>query len=318
MHEARPTPDAALALHAHQHVPLGEDADVARLGPFVGMVERGARRAIAFLDFLAQVIERKHRHVLDARLDVIDRRRRPGAHALLEQRLHEDFGGPREHAREPLVLGVGRQQAGRGNVHGDDQLRTERARGIEGHVGDDRAVNIEAAADLMRREVARQRAGGEDRVGDADIVESGQSPEHFHPGVQVYGVHDDGGIELLEGEVADGARDEVLERLPPEQRGGAHALERHVGMRDREDVLALEAERDLPELGDAHPAGPRGAHERAHARPDDAGRPVAALEQRLQHAYMGEPLHPAAAQNEGERCVAFHSPIRLPGGLSPE
>src|SRR5436190_21691742 len=58
MHEARPTPDAALALHAHQHVPLGEDADVAGLGPFVGMVERGARRAIAFLDFLPQVLER--------------------------------------------------------------------------------------------------------------------------------------------------------------------------------------------------------------------------------------------------------------------
>src|SRR5438552_1494701 len=104
----------------------------------------------------------------------------------------------------------------------------------------------------------------------------------------------------------------------PSARGAAKALERHVGRRDRADVLALEAERDLPELGDAHPAGPRGAHERAHARPDDAGRPVAALEQRLEHAHMGEPLDPAAAQNEGERCVAFHSPIRLPGGLSPE
>src|SRR5207249_22102 len=104
----------------------------------------------------------------------------------------------------------------------------------------------------------------------------------------------------------------------PEQGGRAHALERHVGMRDGEHLFALEAERDLAQLGDAHTAGPGGTDERADARPDDTGRPVAALEQRLEHAHVGEPLHPAAAQNEGERCVAFHSPIRLPGGLSPE
>jgi len=102
--------------------------------------------------------------------------------------------------------------------------------------------------------------------------------------------------------------------IPP----AAEALERHVGVRDREDVLAPEAEGDLPEFGDPHPARPRGGDERAHARPDDAGRAVTALEQRLEHADMGEPLHPAAAQHEGERCVAFHGPIRLPAGLSSE
>ena len=111
---------------------------------------------------------------------------------------------------------------------------------------------------------------------------------------------------------------EMLQRLAAEQGRRSHALERHVGVGDGEHVLALERERDLAQLRDPHPPGPCGSHERANAGPDDPGRPMTALEQRLQDADVGEPLHPAAAQYEGERCIAFHTTIPLPGGLSPE
>ena len=170
----------------------------------------------------------------------------------------------------------------------------------------------------MRRVVARQRAGCEHGVGDANVVQPRQSPKNFHSGIEIDGIDDDGGIELLEGEIADGALDQVFERLFAEQRRRAHALERHVGMRDGEEILAAQVEGDFAQLGDAHAPRPRGADQRPDARPDDAGRPVTALEQRLKHAHVGDTLHAAAAQHEGERCVSFHSAIRLPGGLSSE
>src|SRR5947209_9018541 len=96
------------------------------------------------------------------------------------------------------------------------------------------------------------------------------------------------------------------------------SFEGQSGGSDGKHVYAPQAEGDLAQLGDPHPARPGSTDERAHARPDDPGGAMAALEERLNHADMGEPLHPAAAQYEGERCIAFHSLIRLPGGLSPE
>src|SRR5207249_7859471 len=72
------------------------------------------------------------------------------------------FRSAREHAREAFVLGVRRQHARRRDVYRDDQLGAEGAGRVEGDVRDHRAVDVEPAADLVRREVARQRARGEE------------------------------------------------------------------------------------------------------------------------------------------------------------
>jgi len=83
------------------------DADVARYGPFFGLVERGNGRAIAFLHHLAQMVEVERRDVLDARVDIIDRRRGPFAQPQLEDGLHRDLRRPCEHRGEAFVLRVG-------------------------------------------------------------------------------------------------------------------------------------------------------------------------------------------------------------------
>src|SRR6266566_6904986 len=57
LHQARAAPDAAVALHAHHDPALRENSHVAGLGPFILAIERGAGRAIALLDLLAQMIE---------------------------------------------------------------------------------------------------------------------------------------------------------------------------------------------------------------------------------------------------------------------
>jgi hypothetical protein len=63
----------------------------------------------------------------------------------------------------------------------------------------------------------------------------------------------------------------------------------------------------------AMPDGPGGAHQRAYARADDLRRYEAALGERLQHADVGDALHAAAAQHEGESRLAVHVTRRLPG-----
>src|SRR5204862_2548303 len=118
------------------------------------------------------------------------------------------------------------------DVDRNDHFGAERARRVKGDLGHDGAVDVEAAADLVRREIAGQRAGGKHGIGDAYVVESGQPPEHLHAGIQVYGVDNDRGVELREGEVADGPGDEVLQGLAAEQGRRPHALERHVGVGD--------------------------------------------------------------------------------------
>src|SRR5439155_1699694 len=83
--EAVAAADAPLPLDAHDDPALRVDARISRLRPLVGMVERRRRGAVAFLDHLAQVIERERRDVLDARMHVIDGRCAPGAQPYLEQ-----------------------------------------------------------------------------------------------------------------------------------------------------------------------------------------------------------------------------------------
>ena len=86
-------------------------------------------------------------------------------------------------------------------------------------------------------------------------------------------------------------------------------------MRDREDIAPLQTQRDFAQLGDPHTAGPCGADQRADTGADDAAGTMAALEQRLEHAHMGEPLHAAAAQHEGVRCVSLHVVVPLACGV---
>ncbi len=120
-------------------------------------------------------------------------------------------------------------------------------------------------------------------------------------------------VQLLEGDVADEPLEQGVERLAAEQGRGAHPLERHVGVRDGEDVLAAQRDGDLPQLGHAVPRRPGRADERAHARADDVGRQEPALREGLEHADVRQALHAAAAEDESESCVALHRDRRLPG-----
>src|SRR5437899_10264660 len=76
-HQAGAAADATLALHPHRDGAPRVDAGVAPRRPFLRPVERGDRRAVAFVHHLAQMVEVEGRDVLDARMDIVDRRRRP-------------------------------------------------------------------------------------------------------------------------------------------------------------------------------------------------------------------------------------------------
>src|SRR5437016_3113261 len=275
--------------------------------------ERGDGRPIPFLDHFGQVIEVEGRDVLDAWVDIVDRRRGPLAQSQLEDGLHRDLRRPREHRREAFVLRVRAQGVRRGHVHGDDHVGAEDARRAHRQVVHRGAVHVEPPADLAGGEVPRQRAGGEHGVLHRHLVEPVESPEDLHAGVQVHGVDDQTVAQVLEGDVADEAVQQGVERLAAEQGGGAHPLERHVGVRHREDILAHEADGDFMQLGDALPRGPGGAHQRAHARPDDLRRHEPTLGQCLQHADVGDAFHAPAAQHEGELGLIVHVTRRLPG-----
>src|SRR5881396_3308524 len=306
LHQAGAAADAALALDPYGDAALGVHALVARRGPLLGTIERGDRRPVALFHELPQVVEIERRDVLDARVQVVDRRRRPGAQPQLEQRLHRDLGGPHEHGGKTLLLGIGAERVRGGDVHGEDQLAAQRARGRHRQVVHRGAVHVVAPADLVRREEARQRARGEHRVRHAHLFEPRQAPEDLHRGVDVDGVHDQGPLQVLERAVAQQAVDEALQRLAPEQGRGPHALERHVEVGDDEHVLALERQRDLAQLGHALAGRPRGAHEGPYARAHDVRGREAALGERLEDADVGEPLHAAAAQHQCEAGFRLH------------
>src|SRR5256884_184357 len=313
LQQARAAADAPLRLHPDDHAPLRIHPGVTRLGPLVGMVQRGDRRAVAFLDHLAQVIEREGRDMLDAGMHVIDGRRRPGAQPQLEQRLHGDLGRPGEHRREPLVLHVRPERVGGRHVDGEHHVRAQYQRGSHREVVVGRAVDVEAAADLARRQEPGERARREHGLAHRDLVQAFEAPEDLHPRVHVYGIDYDRMVQLLEGDVADEPLEQGVERLAAEQGRGAHPLERHVGVRDGEDVLAAQRDGDLPQLGYAVPRRPGRADERAHARADDVRRQEPALREGLQHADVRQALHAAAAEDKSESCVALHRDRRLPG-----
>src|SRR5207247_2348885 len=181
LYQARAAPDAALPLHAHRDGAARKDSGVARAGPLRRPVQLGGGRAVAFFHHLAQVVEVEGRDVLDARVDVVDRRCRPLAQPQLEQRLYGDLGGAREHRGEPLFLGVGAERVRGGHVHREDQIGAEDARRAHGQVVERSAVHVEAPPDLARRQVPRQRAGSEHGVPHRHFVEPVEPPEHLHP-----------------------------------------------------------------------------------------------------------------------------------------
>src|SRR5436305_2933297 len=124
-------------------------------------------------------------------------------------------------------------------------------------------------------------------------------------------------VQLKNRDIADEALEQRVERLAPEQGGGAHPLERHVGVRDGEDVLAAQIDRDLAQLGDAVARRPGSADERTHARADDVRREEAALGESLEHPDVREAFHAAAAENETEACVTLQEIAACPEGEFP-
>ena len=257
------------------------------------------------------MLEGKCRDVLYPRVHEVDRRRGPALHAQLERRLHGDLGGAREDRREPLLLSVLAEGARRRHVHCHDEIDPQRSRRGGRQVVHRGAVHVVAAANLARRQVAGHSAGGEHGVGDAHVLQALGSPEHLHAGVDVDGVDDQRPLELREGEVAHEPVEQFVERLAAEQGGGPHPLERHVGVRHDEDVPAAQVDGDLVQRLRAVTRRPRGAHERAHARPDDAGGREPALREGLEHADVREPLHPASAEHQTEACIGIHVVVPL-------
>jgi hypothetical protein len=110
-------------------------------------------------------------------------------------------------------------------------------------------------------------------------------------------------VQVLERHVADEAMDQEIEWFAAE----------HVGVGDREHVLAAQGHRDVAQLGDAPARRPGGAHERPHAGADDLRRHEPALGERLQNADVGEAFHAAAAQHESKSRLGVHVTRRLPG-----
>src|SRR2546426_11415135 len=82
----------SLPLHAHRDGAARKDSGVARAGPLRRPVQLGGGRAVAFFNHLAQVVEVEGRDVLDARVDVVDRRWRPPAPPPRGARLHRGLG----------------------------------------------------------------------------------------------------------------------------------------------------------------------------------------------------------------------------------
>src|SRR3989441_561028 len=314
LEQAGAAADAPLPLDPHHDPPLRVDPDISRLGPLLGTVEGGARRAVAFLDHLAQMVEREQRDVLDAGMHVVDGRRGPRVHPQLEQRLHGDLGGAREHRGEPLLLHVRAERVRRRDIDREHDVGAEHERRPDGEIVHCGAVHVDAAADLARRQEPGQRARRKHGVLHRHVVQALEAPEHLAPRIDVHRVDDQGIVQLLEGEIADQPLDQGVERLAAEQGGGAHPLERHVGVGDGEDVLAAQVDRDLAQLGDAVARRPRRADQRAHARADDLGRQQAALGESLEHADVREALHAAAAEDETEACAAVHETAACPEG----
>ncbi len=248
-------------------------------------------------------------------MDIVDGRGGPGAQPRLEQRLHGNLGGAAEHRCEPFVLRVFAQRTRGRDVDRKDQLAVEGARRGDREIVHRRAVDEVAAADIVRRQVAGERAGGEHRVAHGDVVEPRQAPQHLHAGVDVDGVHDDGNVEVLEGRRPDEALDQVRQRLAAKQGGGAHALQGHVGMGDLKDILALQIDRDVLQLRDALPGGPGGTDQRPDAAAHDVGRLQAALQERLEHADVRESFHAAAPEDEGKASAGSHCLVPLDLGL---
>ena len=185
----------------------------------------------------------------------------------------------------------------------------EPERGRESHreVLDHGAVDVGPAVDLARREDAGQRARGRHRVRHPRVEQAGQAPHHLHAGVEIGCVDEEAALEIAEGDVADEARDQRLERLAAVEGRRQQPPERHVHAGHLEHVAPPDLERPRLHLRGVAPGRPGGADQRPDARPHHQARHQPALLERAEHADVGEPFEAAAAENQGEGSVRVHS-----------
>ena len=127
----------------------------------------------------------------------------------------------------------------------------ERGRQPHRQVLDHGAVHVRPAVDLPRREDAGQRARGRDRVGHPRVEQAGQAPHHLHAGMEIGGVDEEAALEVAEGDVADQARDQRLERLPAVERRGQQPAERDVHPGHLEHVPPADLRAPAPPSGPA-------------------------------------------------------------------
>ena len=173
------------------------------------------------------------------------------------------------------------------------------------------AVDVRATADQPWREDAGQGARSRDRVGHPRVEQAGKAPHDLHAGMEIGGVDEQAALEIAEGDVADEARDQRLERLAAVQCGRQQAPQRDVDAGHLEYVPPLHQERPRFHPGGRGPRGPGRPDQRPDARPDHQAGRQSALFERPEHADVGESLEAAAAEYEGEGSVRDHSLARV-------
>jgi hypothetical protein len=155
-------------------------------------------------------------------------------------------------------------------VRSTDRRRIQhRDRRLDREVVHHRPVGADVAVDFARREDARQRAGGEDRVAHGRVIETGQPPEHLPARVEVHGRDQQPAGQVAEPALPDQLRDDPLQRLAPVDGGREHPLQGHVQVGDPEDVGAGQGEGPVLQLADRPARRPRPGDQRPHADADD-------------------------------------------------
>ena len=203
---------------------------------------------------------------------------------------------------------VGRaDHAGGGDVDGENGAAGQGGGKADGEVLHHRSVHVRATVDDPRREDAWQGAGGHHCVRDHGVQQAGQAPEDLHAGMEIDRVDQQAAGQVAEGDVADEASDQELQRLAPVERRGLQAAECDVGVGDLEDVPPPHGPGSGLHLSERNAGGPRRSDQRPDARPHHQARHEPVLLERAQHADVGEPLEAAAAEDQAEGSFRAHS-----------
>ena len=133
--------------------------------------------------------------------------------------------------------------------------------------------------------------------------------------MEIDGVDQQAAGEIPEGDVADQAPDQILQRLAAVEGGGHQPAKGDVGPGDLEDVPPAHGPGPGLHLPQRNAGGPRRPDQRPDARPHDQARHQPPLLQRAEHADVSEPFEAAATEDQGKGLFRVHSlaPAKVTG-----